>query len=122
MEITFYGYEAIFNEIDRGYGHEHRCGQNADILVRQTLDYVRCLSFVRIFLTDLSGVCPLSEFCPNFCKKDCLMSFCPHFVCLEARQGRDWAVLTYGVLVRRGLMCSDTFQLQRNFQTPEKFF
>ena len=87
MEITFYGYEVILNEIDRGYGHEHRCGQNADSLVRQILEYVRCLSFVRIFLTDLSGFCPLSGLCPNFCKKDCPMSFCPHFVCLEAGQG-----------------------------------
>ena len=105
MEITFYGYEAIFNEIDRGYGHEHRCGQNADSLIRRNLEYVRCLSFVRIFLTDLRadqtaadhlpavwilyGFCPLSGFCPNFCKKDCPMSFYPHFVCLEAGQGRD---------------------------------
>ena len=62
------------------------------------------------FLKPLSGICPLSGLCPNFCKKDCPMSFCPHFVCLEAGQGRDWAVLTYGVLVRRGLMCSDTIQ------------
>ena len=39
MEITFYGYEVILNEIDREYGHEHRCGRNADSLIRRTVEY-----------------------------------------------------------------------------------
>ena len=61
--MTFYGYEVILNEIDRGRGHEHRCVYTAGSLISRTLEYVRCLSFVRICLTDLSGVWIL---CPNF--------------------------------------------------------
>ena len=107
-------FEVILNEIDRRRGHGHRCWQTADSLIRRTLQYVRCLFFVRIFLTDLSGVCPLSGlcpdslsgvclsgfclsrfcplsgFCPDFRKKDCPMSFCPDFVCLDSVRCPDF--------------------------------
>ena len=67
-----------------------------------------CLVFVRIFRKILSGVCPLSGFCPDllsgvclsgfclsrfcplsgfcpeFCKKSCPMSVCPDSVCLDS--------------------------------------
>jgi len=36
------------------------------------------------FLSGFSGIsCPLSVCCPDFCKKDCPMSFCSDFVCLD---------------------------------------
>ena len=73
--MTFYGYEVILNEIDRGRGHEHRCVYTAGSLISRTLEYVRCLSFVRICLTDLSGVWIL---CPNFVYLDSVR--CPDSV------------------------------------------
>ena len=60
--MTFYGYEVIQTEIDRGRGHWHRCGKPADSLNRRFLEYVRWLSLVRFFLTNLSGVWILSGF------------------------------------------------------------
>ena len=100
--MTFYGYEVIQTEIDRG--HRHRCGKPADSLNRRTLEYVRWLSLVRFswqicpvsgFCPDsLSGVClsgyclsrfcPLSGFCPEFRKKRCPVSVCPDSVCLDS--------------------------------------
>ena len=81
-EITFYGFEVIFN----------------------ATEYV--LIFVKKRLPDvfLSAFC-LSGFCSEFSKKRCPLSVCP------AGQGQDRPVRTFGVLVRRRLMCSDTFQL-----------
>ena len=102
--MTFYGYEVIQTEIDRGRGHRHRCGKPADSLNRRTLEYVRWLSLVRFswqicpvsgFCPDsLSGVClsgyclsrfcPLSGFCPEFRKKRCPVSVCPDSVYLDS--------------------------------------
>ena len=45
----------------------------------------------------LSRFCPLSGFCPEFSKRRCPLSVCP------AGQGRDRAVQTFTVLVRRRL-------------------
>ena len=107
--MTFYGYEVIQTEIDRGRGHRHRCGKPADSLNRRTLEYVRWLSLVRFswqicpvsgFCPDsLSGVClsgyclsrfcPLSGFCPEFRKKRCPVSVCPDSVCLNSVRRPD---------------------------------
>ena len=51
--MTFYGYEVIQNEKDRG----HSCGQTADSPIHRPLVYVRCLSHVRIFYRQ---ICPVS--------------------------------------------------------------
>ena len=58
-DMTFYGYEIIQNEKDRG----HRCGQTADSLIRWPLVYrirpfsIPCPNFLQ---TNLSGVWILS--------------------------------------------------------------
>ena len=78
-EITFYGYEVIFNAIEYAW-----------IFVKKRL--------LDVFL---SAFC-LSGFCPEFSKKRYPLS---------VWQGQDRPVRTFGVLVRRRLMCSDTFQL-----------
>ena len=77
--------------IDHGRGHGHRCGETADSLIRRTRDYIRCLSVVWIFQKNLTGVCPMSGFCPKFLKKAlfvvCLSGLtrkrqrCPDFRC-----------------------------------------
>ena len=41
-----------------------------------------CLVFVRIFQEILSGVCLLSEFCPDFLSGVCLSGFCLSRICL----------------------------------------
>ena len=57
-------------------GHGHRCGQTAGSLFSRTLESIQWLSVVGIFLTDLSGVCPVSGFCPDSLSGVCLSGFC----------------------------------------------
>ena len=66
-----------------------------------------CLVFVRIFRKILSGVCPLSGFCPDFLSGVCLSGFCLSRFCPLSGFCPDFWKTSCPVSVCPGPICLD---------------